>query len=87
MQVAAQKCKALTYEQVRELAFAAEAHSLIKPTATLQFGRPIGSSPSPTYFQLNSMLPDADAITYSRRRNEYTANLYPYHYSAPYLPD
>jgi hypothetical protein len=87
MQAAAQKCKALTYDQVRELAFAAEAHSLIKPTATLQFGRPIGSSPSPTYFQLNSMHPDAEAITYSRRRNEYTADLYPYHYSAPYLPD
>jgi hypothetical protein len=33
------------------------------------------------------MLPDADAITYSRHRNEYTADLYPYNYSAPYLPD
>jgi hypothetical protein len=85
IQAAAQKCKALTIEQVRKLAIAAETHLLIKPTTTLQFGRPIGSSPSAAYFQLNSML--ADAITYSCRQNEYTADLYPYNYSAPYLPD
>jgi hypothetical protein len=41
------------------MATAAEKHSMIKPTAVLQFGRTIGASPSPAYFQLNSIVTDS----------------------------
>jgi hypothetical protein len=58
IQNAAYKCKPLSYEQILKMAIAAEKHSMIKPTAALQFGRTIGASPSPAYFQLNSMVTD-----------------------------
>jgi hypothetical protein len=59
IQNAAYKCKPLSYEQILEMATAAEKHSMIKPTAALQFGRTIGASPSPAYFQLNSIVTDS----------------------------
>jgi hypothetical protein len=47
IQNAAYKCKPLSYEQILKMATAAEKHSMLKPTAALQFGRTIGASPSP----------------------------------------
>jgi hypothetical protein len=87
IQNAAYKCKPLSYEHILKMATAAEKHSMIKPTAALQFGRTIGTSPSPAYFQLNSMVTDPTSLSFSRKRNVLTADLnesYPnYHTPVP----
>jgi hypothetical protein len=87
IQKAATKCQSLSYEQILKLASAAEKQSMLKPTGPLQFGRAIGSSPSPSYMQLNSIFTEAAVFSTMRKRNELTADLsdsYPNYMSPSY---